>query len=213
MAPLTLQILDQKLEYGDAVDSYEMWHCCLCHHEVQLGGARPNTLCTQRGQCAQGPMCLLCQYERVASLPASRSGGTAGGASCAPPSPACPPGRGADHSVQDTCFLSSLFSSFFFLNSLKWNVRMSSVQPHEFSQPATPLHPAGQEPECAQPPTSPPVTLQPSSPARLTALLMSNIQQFTCLKPHNFGNFLWHLKPAYYVSVEQGMVPAQPGTD
>lgn len=48
MAPLTLQILDQKPEYGDAVDSYEMWHCCLCRHEVQLGGARPNTLCTQR---------------------------------------------------------------------------------------------------------------------------------------------------------------------
>lgn len=102
---------------------------------------------------------------------------------------------------------------FFFFKSFEVECTHVSVRPHAFSQPATPLHPAGQEPQRAQPPTSPPVTLQPSPPARLTTLLMSNIEQFTCFKPHDFGNFPWHLKPAYYVSIEQGLVPAQAGTD
>lgn len=172
------------------------------------------TPCVHRGPVCWGPVCLLCQYERAAGLPASRSRGTARGASRAPPSPACPRGRGADHRAQGSCFLSSLFSSFFFFfKSFEVECTHVSVRPHAFSQPATPLHPAGQEPQRAQPPTSPPVTLQPSPPARLTTLLMSNIEQFTCFKPHDFGNFPWHLKPAYYVSIEQGLVPAQAGTD
>ena len=50
------------------------WHCCLCHPEVQLGGAWPNTLCTQRRQCTQRPGCLLCQQVQAASPPAASQG-------------------------------------------------------------------------------------------------------------------------------------------
>lgn len=150
--------------------------CCLCHHEVQPRGVWSNTLCTQRGQCARRPLCLLCQYVRAAMPSSLPLPGDSWGREPHPPSSACPLGWGADHSSQDTDFLSSLFGLK--KKKKKFAVECTCVicQPRGLSQSTPPLYPVDEEREGSQHPQARLRPSQASHPARPTAGLTSNIQ-------------------------------------
>lgn len=144
------------------------WHCRLCHHEVQLSGAWPNTLCTQRRPCAWRPVCLLCQYAPAASPPSSPPPrGTAGGVRHTLPSSVYP--EGLLDAVSKLCasFLLSLW--FIFLKNvflLPCHVHIPSVELDEFL-PA--VLPASHKPTWIHSSGSP--------PARVTSSWTSNIEE------------------------------------
>lgn len=122
------------------------WHCRLCHHEVQLGGAWPNSLCTQRRQCARRPVCLLCQHARAAGPLASPPPGHSRGSGTHRLLLHSPRGCGTRGLSRLLPFLSLYGSPSSKVFLLKRNIHMLPVQPDEFSRTVTPSSQAGQDP-------------------------------------------------------------------
>lgn len=69
------------------------WHCCLCHHEVRLGGGWPNTLCTQGPASLGGPGVCSANMRGRPTWP-SQGGGWGGLAVRSPLPPRAPRGGG-----------------------------------------------------------------------------------------------------------------------